>query len=312
MIRANKANRKYDLPKSKFGFSPSSAALKGKSGSSTGAIISERGDSPESSDEISALRLSFKFSIRGAKGPPWAAIMLWGFYAEPGVLRVSRATRVIHYTVSSGRHSRAVMAPLRYHRCARLNALPLCGGDTRVSSYLAYQLETEIPEDVDFSGAEAIVVLGADVRRGDGRNSDRIGPASLERLVLAVDAYRRLHLPIAVSGGRVADWHVAVGQLMKSALEEYFGIPVTWSEEESRTTYENALYTARLLRREQIHTVVVIAQTEDLPRAIWCFKRVGLRAIPWPAPRSSLSLDQAQYFLPQSGALEESFMRCMT
>jgi uncharacterized SAM-binding protein YcdF (DUF218 family) len=73
------------------------------------------------------------------------------------------------------------------------------------SSYLAYQLETQIPSDIDFTDAEAIVVLGADVRRGDGRNSDRIGPASLERLVLAVDAYRRLHLPIAVSGGRVAE-----------------------------------------------------------------------------------------------------------
>jgi len=175
------------------------------------------------------------------------------------------------------------------------------------SSYLAYQLETQIPSDIDFTDAEAIVVLGADVRRGDGRNSDRIGPASLERLVLAVDAYRRLHLPIAVSGGRVADWHVAVAQLMKSALEEYFGIPVAWSEEVSRTTYENALYTARLLQREQINTVVVIAQAADLPRAIWSFERVGMHAIPWPAPRSSLRLDQAQYFVPQSRAFEESF-----
>ena len=175
------------------------------------------------------------------------------------------------------------------------------------SSYLAYQLETQIPSDVGFTDAEAIVVLGADVRRGDGRNSDRIGPASLERLVLAVDAYRRLHLPIAVSGGRVADWHVAVAQLMKSALEEYFGIPVAWSEEVSRTTYENALYTARLLQREQINTVVVIAQAADLPRAIWSFERVGMHAIPWPAPRSSLRLDQAQYFVPQSRAFEESF-----
>jgi uncharacterized SAM-binding protein YcdF (DUF218 family) len=122
-----------------------------------------------------------------------------------------------------------------------------------------------------------------------------------------VDAYRRLHLPIAVSGGRVADWHVAVAQLMKSALEEYFGIPVAWSEEVSRTTYENALYTARLLQREQINTVVVIAQAADLPRAIWSFERVGMHAIPWPAPRSSLRLDQAQYFVPQSRAFEESF-----
>jgi uncharacterized SAM-binding protein YcdF (DUF218 family) len=175
------------------------------------------------------------------------------------------------------------------------------------SSYLAYQLETQIPSDIDFTDAEAIVVLGADVRRGDGRNSDRIGPASLERLVLAVDAYRRLHLPIAVSGGRVADWHVAVGQLMKSALEEYFGIPVTWSEEESRTTYENALYTARLLRREQINTVVVIAQAEDLPRAVWCFKRVGLRAIPWPAPRRVFKPDSVEDFLPDSKAFQQSF-----
>jgi len=175
------------------------------------------------------------------------------------------------------------------------------------SSYLAYQLETQIPSDIDFTDAEAIVVLGADVRRGDGRNSDRIGPASLERLVLAVDAYRRLHLPIAVSGGRVADWHVSVGQLMKSGLEEYFGIPVTWSEEESRTTYENALYTARLLKREQINTVVVIAQAEDLPRAIWCFKRVGLRAIPWPAPRRVFKPDSVEDFLPDSKAFQESF-----
>ena len=175
------------------------------------------------------------------------------------------------------------------------------------SSYLAYQLETQIPEDLDFSDAGAIVVLGADVRSGDGRDSDRIGPASLERLVLAVDAYRRLHLPILVSGGRIADWHVAVAQLMKSVLEEYFRIPVAWSEQESRTTYENALYTAQLLQGEQINTVVLIAQMEDLPRAIWSFERVGMRAIPWHEPHRSWKVDGIEDFLPASKAFQESF-----
>src|SRR5437763_8816881 len=174
------------------------------------------------------------------------------------------------------------------------------------SSYLAYQLETEIPENVDFTDAGAIVVLGADVRSGGGRDSDRIGPASLERLVLAVDAYRRLHLPILVSGGRIADWHVAVAQLMKSVLEDYFGIPVAWSEQESRTTYENALYTAQLLRGEWINTVVVIAQREDLPRAIWSFKRVGIRAIPWPTPLRAFRLDRVEDLLPDAEAFSES------
>ena len=151
------------------------------------------------------------------------------------------------------------------------------------------------------------MVLGADVRSGGGRDSDRIGPASLERLVLAVDAYRRLHLPILVSGGRIADWHSSVAQLMKSVLEGYFGVPVTWSEQESRTTYENALYTAQLLRGEPINTVVIIAQREDLPRAIWSFKRVGMRAIPWPMPRRSWGVDGLEDFLPDSKAFQESF-----
>lgn len=174
------------------------------------------------------------------------------------------------------------------------------------SAYLAYQLETKVPQSADFTDARAIVVLGADVRSGNGRNSDRIGPGSLERLALAADAYRRLHLPIAVSGGRVADWQTAVARLMKSALEDYFGIPVTWSEEESQTTYENALYTARLLVREQINTVVVIAQAEDLPRAIWSFKQVGMRAIPWPLPRRSWGIEGIEDFLPDSKAFQES------
>src|SRR5438270_495251 len=113
--------------------------------------------------------------------------------------------------------------------------------------------------------------------------------------------------PILVSGGRIADWHTSVAQLMKSVLEGYFGVPVTWSEQESRTTYENALYTAQLLRGEPINTVVVIAQREDLPRAIWSFKRVGIRAIPWPTPRTPLKLDRAEDFVPDSRAFYESF-----
>jgi len=175
------------------------------------------------------------------------------------------------------------------------------------SSYLVYRLETEIPEPVNFTDAEAIVVLGADVRSSDAENSDRIGPASLERLILAVDAYRRLRLPIAVSGGRVADRHPAMAQLMKAVLGNYFGVPVAWSEEGSRTTYENALYTARVLRREQINTIVVVAQPEDLPRAIWSFKRAGMRAIPWPVPRQTAwKVDEIEDFVPDSKAFQQS------
>jgi uncharacterized SAM-binding protein YcdF (DUF218 family) len=95
--------------------------------------------------------------------------------------------------------------------------------------------------------------------------------------------------------------------MMKVALEQYFAVPVTWSEDRSRTTYENVVYTTQLLQKANIRTVVVIAQARDTPRAIWCFERVGLRAIPWPAPRTGLKVDRIADFLPSTGALDASF-----
>jgi uncharacterized SAM-binding protein YcdF (DUF218 family) len=175
------------------------------------------------------------------------------------------------------------------------------------SSYLSNQLESEIPDDIGFGNAEAIVVLGADVRAGDGAAPDRLGLLSLERLIFAAEAYRRFHLPVAVSGGQLAGTQTSVAELMKTALEESFAVPVAWSEDRSRTTYENALYSAGLLKAQHIRTVILITQAPVLPRAIWSFERMGLHAVPWPAPRTALAFDQVDDFLPSVSALEQSF-----
>ncbi len=121
-------------------------------------------------------------------------------------------------------------------------------------------------------------MLGGDVRSGNGADiPDRLGPLSLERVVFGAEAYRRLHLPVAVSGGRVAGTHASRGTLMKAALEEDFAVPVAWNEDRSRTTWENALYTARLLQPEKLTTVVLVTQAWHLPRALWAFERAGLQ-----------------------------------
>src|SRR5687768_4411764 len=65
-----------------------------------------------------------------------------------------------------------------------------------LSSYLLSRVEAALPADSDFRGAQAIVVLGGDVRAGNGADiADALGPLSLERVVLAARAYRRLRLP---------------------------------------------------------------------------------------------------------------------
>ena len=206
----------------------------------------------------------------------------------------------------------ALLAPVR-PRAGIALALPasLClyaAATPAVSSYLLRKVEAGLPQNVDLAGAQAIVVLGGDVLPGDGGAvPDRLGGLSLERVMLAARAYRRLRLPVVVSGGRVGGALLSEAALMKAALEADFAVPVAWSEEGSRTTWENALFTARLLQPEKLTTVVLVSQAWHLPRALWSFERVGLHAAFWPAPRTAPRFGEVRDFLPALGALRDTF-----
>jgi uncharacterized SAM-binding protein YcdF (DUF218 family) len=98
-----------------------------------------------------------------------------------------------------------------------------------LSSLLMGQAEAGLPRDVKFQGAQAIVVLAAGVRLGNGAEiPDRLGLRAFERLALAAEAHRRLRLPVAVSGGPVHGSHGTEGALMKAALKEQFAVPAAW------------------------------------------------------------------------------------
>src|SRR5882672_10652961 len=85
-----------------------------------------------------------------------------------------------------------------------LAALPV------IAARMLEDIEIKTPEKPDFSGAQAIVVLGGGVHRGDGEKvPDTLGPWSLQRVYFAAQAYRWLNLKIAVSGGRVGGAHAS-------------------------------------------------------------------------------------------------------
>jgi uncharacterized SAM-binding protein YcdF (DUF218 family) len=168
-------------------------------------------------------------------------------------------------------------------------------------------VEVKPPEKPDFSGAQAIVVLGGGVNLGDGGKApDTLGPWTMERLDLAAHAYRRLGLKVAVTGGRVHGAHTAEATLMKGVLEADFAVPVTWVEAQSRTTYENALFTKRLLEADNVTTVLIVTHAWHLRRALWAFERVGLRAIAYPAPLTYEQANRIDDYLPSVGALQAS------
>ena len=183
-----------------------------------------------------------------------------------------------------------------------LAALPV------VSAWMIEEVEIKIPAKPDFSAAQAIVVLGGGIHPGDGdRVADTLGPWSLERVVLGAQAYRQLGLRVAVSGGRVGNAHVSEASLMKAALETQFGVPVTWVDDQSRTTYENAAYTARLLTADNLTTIVLVTQAWHMRRALWSFERAGLHVIPFPAPLTYDESDRIDDYLPSIGALERTY-----
>jgi uncharacterized SAM-binding protein YcdF (DUF218 family) len=177
-----------------------------------------------------------------------------------------------------------------------------------VSSWLLRRAEAGIPSQVDFSGAQAIVVLGGGVRLVNGAAiPDRLRDRSYERLALVTDAYHELHLPVAVSGGIPSPGHASESALMKAALESEFGVPVTWSEEQSGTTWENGVFSAEMLRKAGIGKVVVVTHRWHLPRALRSFERAGMPAVPWPAPETPSRGGSLQDYLPTMGALQDSF-----
>jgi uncharacterized SAM-binding protein YcdF (DUF218 family) len=153
----------------------------------------------------------------------------------------------------------------------------------------------------------AIVVLSADMFKADapGR-SDQAGPVTLYRLAEAARLQRRLGLPILVSGGWIGNFQDSLAEVMSRALRNDFGIPVRWREDRSRNTYENAAYSAAILRRAGVPVALVVTQPWHMARSLWSFGAVGYPVVPAPTPGApTLSLSAAM-LLPQVSALSES------
>ena len=72
-------------------------------------------------------------------------------------------------------------------------------------------------------------------------------------------------------------------KLMADSLQEDFGVTVRWQEGRSRTTWENAQFTAELLQPLGLKRVVVVTQAWHMPRSVWSFEAAGLSVEDLPA-----------------------------
>jgi uncharacterized SAM-binding protein YcdF (DUF218 family) len=132
--------------------------------------------------------------------------------------------------------------------------------------------------------AQAIVVLGAGRERGDPAwgGEDQPTGVALERMRYAARLAKASGLPLLTSGGLHYGAPPSEAQIMARSLQDDFGVSTRWLEPRSRTTWENATFSAELLKAEGIERVVVVTQAWHMPRARWSFERAGLQVVSAP------------------------------
>ena len=151
------------------------------------------------------------------------------------------------------------------------------------------------------ASAQAIVIVGGGVRRNapEAGGDAPVAHADL-RLVEGAKIARATHLPILVSGA------ARETAAMRRFMEEDLQLPVRWVEGASSDTHENAVFTARLLKKQGIDHIILVTSSAHMVRAVDEFTAAGLEVTPAPAEMWTHDERGALAFVPSLLALERS------
>lgn len=147
-----------------------------------------------------------------------------------------------------------------------------------LESYPALDLKT-----VSTHNVQAIVLLGGGrIHNAAEYGEDTVNYFSLQRVRYAAWLERRTHLPLIVSGGSTGGEARSEADLMREVLEQEFNVRVEAMEQQSKTTYFNAKYTADLLKKKGYKRVLLVTHAWHMPRAVQAFQYFGVDVVPAP------------------------------
>lgn len=135
------------------------------------------------------------------------------------------------------------------------------------------------------SDVEAIVVLSGTVHTTDTvRPFPELGPSTIERCLHAAKLHKSApDKPILVSGGMVeVDGAVAAPLMRDFLIRQGVNEQLIFLEDKSRTTYENAVECARILREKGIQRIALVTTAMHMRRSVASFEKQGLTVRPCP------------------------------
>jgi uncharacterized SAM-binding protein YcdF (DUF218 family) len=151
--------------------------------------------------------------------------------------------------------------------------------------------------------AQAIVILGGGEARlaaPEYAGTPAAGGELLERVEYAAFIARRTALPILVTG------QARETLAMRAALVRDFGIEPRWVEDRSRDTFQNAQFSAPMLKAAGVRRIVLVTSAVHERRAVQEFTSAGFSVVPAPAGMLPSQGGGLRRFLPNGGALVRS------
>jgi uncharacterized SAM-binding protein YcdF (DUF218 family) len=157
-------------------------------------------------------------------------------------------------------------------------------------------------------GATAIVVLGGGVLAPE--LGGELDSTSLYRCLHAASLYRQGKPCLVVVSGGKPDPTVpgpACADLMAAFLIQLGArAEDVIVENRSRTTYENAVESRKLLEERQVRQIVLVTEAVHLHRALLCFRKEGLEVMPSGCHYQKTEFKPSLYdFLPALSGLSD-------
>ena len=134
-----------------------------------------------------------------------------------------------------------------------------------------------------------IVVLGGGKIKGALDRSDLmmedLSKDALQRVRYAALLSKRTQLPILVTGGAPepsSKYPSPEAQVMAKVLRDELNVQVSWIEDQSKTTQENAQFSATILQKVKINHIYLVTHFWHMPRAKRIFEKYGFEVTPAP------------------------------
>lgn len=154
-----------------------------------------------------------------------------------------------------------------------------------IGGLLIGSLERQYPQPKAPKG-DIIVVLGGGATSGtpDFDGEGNLSGSAANRLLIAARLHRTTGLPILISGGKVFSDTGIESEISKRQLQA-LGIPAKdiFVENHSLNTEQNARFTAKMLKKYNFSSPILVTSAFHLPRAVIEFAKTGLQILPYPS-----------------------------